>query len=61
MSSTAPKLQEWLIIAPDFPNGLEKRLAVRPQHMAGLKEDPEEFWLWGGTSTVLFTCIWIRI
>ncbi|KAF1997528.1 hypothetical protein P154DRAFT_524732 [Amniculicola lignicola CBS 123094] len=39
---------EWLVIAPDHENALEKRLAVRPTHLAGLKEDPETFWLWGG-------------
>jgi hypothetical protein len=47
-SSTAP-LQEWLIIAPDFEGALEKRLAVRGEHLGGLKADPEDFWLWGGT------------
>lgn len=48
-SSTSPQLQEWLVIAPDFEGAIEKRLAVRQQHLAGLKEDPEDFWLWGGT------------
>jgi hypothetical protein len=47
-SSTAP-LQEWLVIAPDFEGALEKRLAVRGEHLGGLKADPEDFWLWGGT------------
>ncbi|KAF2441859.1 hypothetical protein P171DRAFT_488293 [Karstenula rhodostoma CBS 690.94] len=46
-SSTAP-LQEWLVIAPDFEGALEKRLAVRPEHISGLKADAEDFWLWGG-------------
>ncbi|KAJ4357924.1 uncharacterized protein N0V89_002501 [Didymosphaeria variabile] len=46
-SSTAP-LQEWLVIAPDFEGVLNKRLAVRNEHLGGLKADPEDFWLWGG-------------
>jgi hypothetical protein len=48
MASDSTPLREWLVIAPDFPGALEKRLAVRPQHMGGLKEDPETFWLFGG-------------
>jgi hypothetical protein len=43
------KLKEWLVIAPDLPDAMEKRLAVRQKHLGGLKEDPETFWLWGGT------------
>jgi len=49
MASKSTPLQEWLVIAPDYPGALEKRLAVRPNHMSGLKEDPETFWLFGGT------------
>ncbi|PVI07848.1 hypothetical protein DM02DRAFT_511772 [Periconia macrospinosa] len=48
-NAAAPKpLQEWLVIAPDYKGALEKRLSVRSQHLAELKEDPEDFWLWGG-------------
>ncbi|KAF1973178.1 hypothetical protein BU23DRAFT_554464 [Bimuria novae-zelandiae CBS 107.79] len=46
-SPSAP-LPEWLVIAPDYDGALEKRLAVRPEHIAGLKKDDESFWLWGG-------------
>lgn len=49
MASSSAPLQEWLVIAPDFPNSMDKRLSVRQQHLGGLKEDPETFWLWGGT------------
>ncbi|KAK7190815.1 hypothetical protein DPSP01_007915 [Paraphaeosphaeria sporulosa] len=48
MASSAAPLQEWLVIAPDFEGALEKRLAVRGEHLAGLKKDDESFWLWGG-------------
>ena len=47
-STSAAPLQEWLVIAPDFEGALEKRLAVRPDHIGGLKADVETFWLWGG-------------
>ncbi|KAL5405031.1 hypothetical protein PMIN03_008744 [Paraphaeosphaeria minitans] len=46
-SSTAP-LQEWLVIVPDFEGALEKRLAVRGEHLTEVKKDDERFWLWGG-------------
>ncbi|OCK81812.1 hypothetical protein K432DRAFT_391844 [Lepidopterella palustris CBS 459.81] len=39
---------EWLIIAPDFPDSLQKRLNVRQTHLENLQKDPESFWLWGG-------------
>lgn len=29
---------EWLVIAPDIPGALEKRMAVRATHMAMMKE-----------------------
>ncbi|KAF2201998.1 hypothetical protein GQ43DRAFT_393060 [Delitschia confertaspora ATCC 74209] len=45
---TTKATQEWLVIAPDFNGALENRLKVRDQHIAGLKADPEDFWLWGG-------------
>lgn len=34
--SSAPT-SEWLVHIPDHPNALEKRLAVRPQHLSALK------------------------
>lgn len=49
MASSSAPLQEWLVIALDFEGALEKRLAVRQEHLGGLKADPESFWLWGGT------------
>jgi hypothetical protein len=50
-NSTAPAapLQEWFVICPDFEGALDKRLAVRPDHIGGLKQDRDDFWLWGGT------------
>jgi len=45
--TTSPS-QEWLIIVPDFPEVLQKRLSVRGNHLAGLKQDPENFWQLGG-------------
>jgi hypothetical protein len=51
MASSSAPLQEWLVIAPDFEGVLEKRLKVRNEHLAGLKKDPEDFWLWGGMYT----------
>ncbi|KAF2872547.1 hypothetical protein BDV95DRAFT_606148 [Massariosphaeria phaeospora] len=47
-SDAAAPIVEWLIIAPDHQGALQKRLGVRNDHLAGLKADPEEFWLWGG-------------
>ena len=57
MASSSAPLQEWLVIAPDFDGALEKRLAVRPQHIDGLKADPDTFWLWGGEFVCLHTCV----
>ena len=48
MASSAAPLQEWLVIIPDFEGALEKRIAVRPHHLEGLKSDREDMWLWGG-------------
>ncbi|KAF2025473.1 hypothetical protein EK21DRAFT_76396 [Setomelanomma holmii] len=48
MASTAAPLQEWLVILPDFPDALDKRLSVRPKHLEGLKSDRDDMWLWGG-------------
>jgi uncharacterized protein len=36
MSSSTPT-KEWLVQIPDHPNALEKRLAVRPEHLSNLK------------------------
>ncbi|KAF2262308.1 hypothetical protein CC78DRAFT_468301 [Lojkania enalia] len=48
MASSLAPLPEWLVIAPDHDGALQKRLAVREEHLGGLKKDPETFWLWGG-------------
>ncbi|EXJ71705.1 uncharacterized protein A1O5_05513 [Cladophialophora psammophila CBS 110553] len=37
MSSSSTPTKEWLVIIPDHSNALEKRLAVRPQHLQALK------------------------
>lgn len=50
MASASAPLQEWLVILPDHAGALDKRLAVRGEHLKGLKADREDFWLWGGTS-----------
>ncbi|KAL4863671.1 hypothetical protein BDV12DRAFT_177229 [Aspergillus spectabilis] len=34
-----PSKLEWLIHVPDFPNSLEKRTALRPQHLENLKPE----------------------
>jgi uncharacterized protein YciI len=36
-SSTSTPTKEWLIHIPDHPNSLQKRLAVRPQHLEAVK------------------------
>lgn len=57
-SSASTPPQEWLVIAPDFEGALEKRLAVRGEHLAGLKKDDESFWLWGGAFALLsLSCV----
>ncbi|KAF2809752.1 uncharacterized protein BDZ99DRAFT_463516 [Mytilinidion resinicola] len=48
MATTTTPTQEWLVIVPDFPAVLEKRLAVRGNHLQGLLADPEHFWQFGG-------------
>jgi len=37
MSTSTPRTYEWLVIIPDKPGALAKRLEVRPAHFAGLK------------------------
>nr|WHA27463.1 putative Ycil-like protein [Sesquicillium sp.] len=44
----SPSSGEWLVIIPDYEGALQKRLAVRADHLADLKTDPEGFWLLGG-------------
>jgi|SRR5690242_1127069 len=51
MATSSAPLQEWLVIVPDHDGALQKRIAVRPEHLGGLKKDPESFWLWGGMCT----------
>jgi len=41
MSSTSAPLKEFLIILPDHPNALGKRLAVRPAHLKAIGPDVE--------------------
>ncbi|KAJ4506634.1 hypothetical protein HRR78_004933 [Exophiala dermatitidis] len=36
-SSSSPPTAEWLVHVPDLPGALEKRLAVRPEHLSQLK------------------------
>ncbi|KAK0652966.1 hypothetical protein B0T16DRAFT_407134 [Cercophora newfieldiana] len=38
MATPANRKFEWLVVVPDFPGTLAKRLEVRPAHFAGLKE-----------------------
>ncbi|KUI72610.1 hypothetical protein VM1G_08548 [Cytospora mali] len=35
-SSSAPRTYEWLVVVPDKPGMMAKRLEVRPQHFEGL-------------------------
>jgi hypothetical protein len=44
--------QEWLVIVPDYPEALQKRLGVRQAHLEGLKADPPSFWQMGGALAV---------
>ncbi|TKA24717.1 hypothetical protein B0A50_05705 [Salinomyces thailandicus] len=46
----APK-QEWMVILPDAPNMLPKRMEVRPDHLNNLKPQVESgHWVFGGAS-----------
>ena len=58
MASSSAPLQEWLVILPDFEGALQKRIKVRQEHLAGLKEDDESFWLWGGMWISLLLARW---
>ncbi|KAJ9130406.1 hypothetical protein NKR19_g9901 [Coniochaeta hoffmannii] len=35
--ASAPRKMEFLVVVPDFPGVLDKRIAIRPQHFANLK------------------------
>ncbi|KAH6722361.1 hypothetical protein BKA61DRAFT_667105 [Leptodontidium sp. MPI-SDFR-AT-0119] len=49
MASSAPEKFEWLVIMPDQPGKLAKRMEVRPAHLEGLKPGLESgFWKMGG-------------
>ncbi|KAK3680620.1 hypothetical protein B0T22DRAFT_445638 [Podospora appendiculata] len=37
MSSAPARKYEWLVVVPDFPGALAKRIEARPVHFAGLK------------------------
>ncbi|THZ09389.1 hypothetical protein D6C95_01266 [Aureobasidium pullulans] len=40
---------EWMVILPDNTGALEKRMAVRQQHLSNIKPDAETgFWVLGG-------------
>ena len=53
MASNSAPLQEWLVIVPDHEGALQKRIAVRQEHLGGLKKDDDSFWLWGGMCAFL--------
>ncbi|KAL2013169.1 hypothetical protein VTN00DRAFT_694 [Thermoascus crustaceus] len=45
---STPEL-EWVILVPDHPNSLEKRLAARQDHLAGLAKSVDAgTWVMGG-------------
>ncbi|KAE9377721.1 hypothetical protein N431DRAFT_434866 [Stipitochalara longipes BDJ] len=49
MASTASEKFEWLVVMPDQPGKLAKRLEVRPKHFEGLAPNKENgFWQMGG-------------
>ncbi|KAM0138412.1 hypothetical protein ACHAO1_003443 [Botrytis cinerea] len=35
--ASSPTKHEWLVVLPDHPGVLEKRLEARPKHLAGVK------------------------
>ncbi|PBP21733.1 YCII-related domain protein [Diplocarpon rosae] len=48
-SASAPEKFEWLVIMPDQPGKLAKRMEVRPDHFEGLKAGVDRgFWKMGG-------------
>ncbi|KAE8452991.1 hypothetical protein EG329_012178 [Mollisiaceae sp. DMI_Dod_QoI] len=40
--ATAPEKFEWMVIIPDIPGRLEKRMEIRPKHFEGLKSAMEK-------------------
>ncbi|KAF1991103.1 hypothetical protein K402DRAFT_400582 [Aulographum hederae CBS 113979] len=49
--SSAPAKFEWLVILPDQPGALERRLKVRPDHLANVLADNkagDDLWVLGG-------------
>ncbi|KUJ12125.1 uncharacterized protein LY89DRAFT_624569 [Mollisia scopiformis] len=47
--ASAPEKFEWMVIIPDVPGKLEKRMEVRPKHFEGLKTAMEKgFFKTGG-------------
>ncbi|KAH8747935.1 hypothetical protein F5883DRAFT_653349 [Diaporthe sp. PMI_573] len=49
-STPQPEKSEWLIYVPDFPDAKDRRTAVFLQHIARIKSDPEDFWVFGGAT-----------
>ncbi|KAI1002533.1 hypothetical protein K3495_g5661 [Podosphaera aphanis] len=48
-TTTTTEKMEWLVIIPDLPGKLERRMAVRAQHLENLKDGFEGgFWKMGG-------------
>ncbi|PMD27179.1 hypothetical protein NA56DRAFT_667562 [Hyaloscypha hepaticicola] len=49
MASSAAEKFEWLVILPDQPGALTRRVEVRPKHFEGLKPNMDNgFWKMGG-------------
>ncbi|KAL2278954.1 hypothetical protein FJTKL_14102 [Diaporthe vaccinii] len=55
MASSTPRTYEWLVVVPDKPGALAKRLEVRPQHFEGLTKLKESgaFKMGGNTAPPL--------
>ncbi|KAF2142300.1 uncharacterized protein K452DRAFT_227008 [Aplosporella prunicola CBS 121167] len=50
-TTAPPQKHEWLVILPDQPDALDRRLAVRQEHLQTLlspTHTPQDFWLLGG-------------
>jgi len=48
-TTTAPEKFEWIVILPDQPGKLAKRMEIRPKHFEGLKPNIDNgFWKMGG-------------
>ncbi|QDS76632.1 hypothetical protein FKW77_007947 [Venturia effusa] len=49
MATSSGKKMEWLVILPDQQDAIERRMEVRPTHLANVMPDAESgFWLLGG-------------